>query len=125
MKKILILLAFVMLLSGCRGLQRVQDIPSHTVVLAEGKTMRDAIMQGCAGKRWIMSEDEPGVVTARLLLRRHMAEVKIPYTQNAYAIEYADSSRLHYNPQKHKIHSKYNQWVRNLDTNIARFAQKR
>ncbi len=124
MKKILLLLAFVTLFSGCRSLQRVQDIPSHTVVLAEGKTMHQAIMQGCAGKRWIMSEDEPGVVTARLLLRSHMAEVKIPYTQNAYAIEYADSANLNYRPKKHKIHPKYNQWVRNLDVNITRFAQK-
>lgn len=124
MKKILILAAFVMLLSGCRGLQTVQNIPSHTVMLAEGKTMRQAIMQGCAGKRWLVSETEPDVITARLQLRRHMAEVKIPYTQNAYAIEYADSENLNYKPKKHKIHPKYNQWVRNLNLNITRFAQK-
>ncbi|MBO5012207.1 MAG: hypothetical protein J6C49_07190 [Elusimicrobiaceae bacterium] len=72
-----------------------------------------------------MSETAPGVITGRLTLRGHEVEVKIPYTANSYAIEYAGSSNMKYNAKKNRIHPKYNQWVRNLDLNISRFAQKK
>ncbi|MBP3513035.1 MAG: hypothetical protein J6J74_00855 [Elusimicrobiaceae bacterium] len=124
MKKVLVLAAFLAVLAGCRSLPQVYNVPQHTVILAEGKTMREAILQGGEGRRWIMSETAPGVITGRLTLRGHEVEVKIPYTANSYAIEYAGSSNMKYNAKKNRIHPKYNQWVRNLDLNISRFAQK-
>ena len=125
MKKVLVLAAFLAVLAGCRSLPQVYNVPQHTVILAEGKTMREAILQGGEGRRWIMSETAPGVSTGRLTLRGHEVEVKIPYTANSYAIEYAGSSNMKYNAKKNRIHPKYNQWVRNLDLNISRFAQKK
>ncbi|MGN0016969.1 MAG: hypothetical protein ACI37O_06510 [Candidatus Avelusimicrobium sp.] len=125
MKKVFVLAAFLAVLAGCRSLPQVYNVPRHTVILAEGKTMREAILQGGEGRRWIMSETAPGVITGRLTLRGHEVEVKIPYTANSYAIEYAGSSNMKYNAKKNRIHPKYNQWVRNLDLNISRFAQKK
>lgn len=124
MKKMLVLAAFLAVLAGCRSLPQVYSVPQHTVALAEGKTMREAILQGGEGRRWVMSETAPDVITGRLTLRGHTVEVRIPYTENSYAIEYADSSNMKYNAKKNRIHRKYNQWVRNLDLNISRFAQK-
>lgn len=117
-----VLCAFV--LAGCRSLPQVYNVPEHAVALAAGKTMRQAILQGGAGRHWIMSEELPGVITGRLDVRGHMVEVKIPYSEDSYAIHYADSSNMNYNAAKNRIHPKYNQWVRNLDVNIARFAQR-
>lgn len=125
MKKVLVLAALLAVLAGCRSLPQVYNVPQHTVILAEGKTMREAILQGGEGRRWVMSETAPGVITGRLMLRGHVVEVKIPYTANSYAIEYAGSSNMKYNAKKNRIHPKYNQWVRNLDLNISRFAQKK
>ncbi|MDO5764496.1 MAG: hypothetical protein Q4P84_02185 [Elusimicrobiales bacterium] len=125
MKKVFVLAAFLAVLAGCRSLPQVYNVPQHTVILAEGKTMREAILQGGEGRRWIMSEMAPNVITGRLTLRGHEVEVKIPYTANSYAIEYAGSSNMKYNAKKNRIHPKYNQWVRNLDLNISRFAQKK
>ena len=124
MKKLLVLAAFLAVLAGCRSLPQVYNVPRHTVILAEGKTMRQAILQGGEGRRWVMSETTPGVITGRLTVRGHVVEVKIPYTVDSYAIEYAGSSNMKYNAKKNRIHPKYNQWVRNLDLNISRFAQK-
>lgn len=124
MKKVFVLAAFVAVLAGCRSLPQVYNVPQHTVVLAKGKTMREAILQGGAERRWVMSQTAPDVITGRLTLRGHTVEVRIPYTENSYAIEYADSSNMKYNAKKNRIHPKYNQWVRNLDLNISRFAQK-
>lgn len=125
MKKLFVLTALLAVLAGCRSLPQVYNVPQHTVILAEGKTMREAILQGGEGRRWIMSEETPGVITGRLFLRGHEVEVKIPYTENSYAIEYAGSQNMKYNAKKNRIHPKYNQWVRNLDLNISRFAQKK
>lgn len=125
MKKILLFAAVAVLFNGCRSLPQVYEVPRHTVALAEGKTMREAILQGGEGRRWIMAEETPGVITGCLTVRGHQVEVKIPYSEDSYAIEYAGSSNMKYNAKKHKIHPKYNQWVRNLDLNISRFAQKR
>ncbi|MDD7578453.1 MAG: hypothetical protein PUK24_02765 [Elusimicrobia bacterium] len=124
MKKLLVLAAFLAVLAGCRSLPQVYNVPRHTVILAVGKTMRQAILQGGEGRRWVMSETTPGVITGRLTVRGHVVEVKIPYTADSYAIEYAGSSNMKYNAKKNRIHPKYNQWVRNLDLNISRFAQK-
>lgn len=125
MKKLFVLTALLAVLAGCRSLPQVYNVPQHTVILAEGKTMREAILQGGEGRRWMMSETAPGVITGRLTLRGHEVEVKIPYTANSYAIEYAGSSNMKYNAKKNRIHPKYNQWVRNLDLNISRFAHKK
>lgn len=125
MKKLFVLTALLAVLAGCRSLPQVYNVPQHTVILAEGKTMREAILQGGEGRRWMMSETAPGVITGRLTLRGHMVEVRIPYTANSYAIEYAGSSNMKYNAKKNRIHPKYNQWVRNLDLNISRFAHKK
>ena len=125
MKKLFVLTALLAVLAGCRSLPQVYNVPQHTVILAAGKTMREAILQGGEGRRWIMSEETPGVITGRLFLRGHEVEVKIPYTENSYAIEYAGSQNMKYNAKKNRIHPKYNQWVRNLDLNISRFAQKK
>ena len=125
MKKVLVLAALLAVLAGCRSLPLVYNVPQHTVILAEGKTMREAILQGGEGRRWMMSETAPGVITGRLTRRGHMVEVRSPYTANSYAIEYAGSSNMKYNAKKNRIHPKYSQWVRKLDLKMSRVAQKK
>lgn len=125
MKKTLGLLLTAMLLAaGCRSLAPVYNVENKTVALASGVTMEQAILAGGAAKRWTMSSVRPGLVKGHLYARGHEVTVNIPYTQNSYSIEYASSGNMHYNAKKHKIHPKYNQWIRNLDLAISREAAR-
>ena len=123
MKKTLFLLVCAGLLgAGCRSLAPVYNVQNKTVVLAANTTMQQAILQGGSAKRWTMSAVRPGLMKGVFVTRGHSVEVYIPYTQNTYSIEYADSDNMRYNSAKKKIHPKYNQWVRNLDLAIYRAA---
>lgn len=122
MKKVLVLAAFLAVLAGCSSLAPVQNLSEKMVLLAPGVTMEEAILKGGAAKRWRMKVERPGLITAKLFARQHVVIVNIPYTDNSYAIEYYFSENMNYKPKKHKIHHKYNQWVRNLDAAITRAA---
>jgi len=121
-KKLLFLGIFVSLLVGCRGLAPVQDKPMKSIVLAEGRTVKEAIIQGASTRNWSVSELVPGVMRAHLYARGHEVDVDIPYTQSGYAIQYADSKNMRYNPKTHKIHPKYNRWIEFLDIAIFKWA---
>lgn len=121
-KNLFVLLSALLLAVGCSSLPKVYNVEKKTVVLTGGQTMQNAILIGGASKHWVMTAVRPGLITGRLYLRGHQVEVKIPYTDNTYSIEYASSENMYYNAKKSTIHRKYNQWVRNLDLAIYRAA---
>lgn len=124
MKKILFLLTLCLFAAACRSYPTVYEVKNSRVTVAEGQTLRQAIMQAGNGRRWVMHEVKPGLIQGRLNVRNHEVVVDIPYTQDSFSIEYVSSDNMMYNPKKHRIHRKYKQWVRNLETDIYRFAQR-
>ena len=80
-----------------------------------------AIIGGCRVKGWTPKIEEPGRITASILVRnRHYAEVSITYTQAAYSIQYVTSRDLDYDEKTQEIHRNYNKWVTLLSETIQR-----
>jgi hypothetical protein len=123
MKKIIVMLAVVMLGVACRGSVPVYTVLEKTVTVSPATTMEQAILAGGSRKGWTMRRVTDGLMTGTLFVRTHQVVVNIPYTANTYSVQYADSKNMSYYAKKNKIHPKYNQWVRNLDLAITRAAQ--
>lgn len=124
MKKILFLLFTLSFAAACRSYPPVYEVKDRIVTVADGQTLRHAIFQAGQGRRWVMHEEKPGLIKGYLNVRGHEVNVNIPYTQDCFSIEYVSSENMRYNPKKQRIHRKYKQWVRNLETDISRFAQR-
>jgi hypothetical protein len=63
-----------------------------------------------------MKEAGPGKVTATLLIRKHTAEIEIPYSPTSYSITYKSSVNL--DEGDGQIHKNYNGWIQNLNRGI-------
>ncbi|MCL2389897.1 MAG: hypothetical protein FWD54_03240 [Endomicrobia bacterium] len=86
--------------------------------LSSDADVKKAIIAGCQEKGWVPAEKGDNQIDAVLNLRGHSVTVKIAYDKSGYSIEYKDSSNMNYNDKKNLIHSKYNQWVGNLNKAI-------
>lgn len=78
--------------------------------------IKKAIMRAGAGLGWSIREVAPGQLEGTLHLRKHMAQVDIPYSKHSYSVIYKASDNLRYDGEK--IHSNYNGWIQNLDKAI-------
>ncbi|WP_017925787.1 hypothetical protein [Thioalkalivibrio sp. HL-Eb18] len=118
---LILLVAGVLVLAGCRGTAPVHDVSDTTITDVHGERpsaeqMQQAIRNAGTALGWQISETEPGLLEGRLSLRDHIAVVEIPYSDGAYSIRYKDSSNLNY--EDGRIHPNYNNWVQNLDNQI-------
>lgn len=89
---------------------------SSTKPNASMDDIRQAIVRAGAGLGWQMNADRAGHITARLLLRTHVAVADIDYTQSLYSIKYRESTNL--DADGGNIHKNYNSWIQNLDKAI-------
>jgi len=123
MKKIIslsVLLLALVFMSGCRtsALYNVMGAPTGVKASTTDDQMFNAIKKAGLSLGWMVTKVKPGLATAQLNLRDHMALVDIKYTQKEYSIIYKNSINLKYDPTKKTIHSNYNSWVQNLDNAI-------
>jgi hypothetical protein len=74
---------------------------------------------------WAITKEAPGQFEATLNVRQHMLKVNIPYSASSVAIKYVDSQNLDYGEKKgvKVIHPKWNNWTRNLMSDIQRELQ--
>ena len=114
----MIVLALTVGLVGCRtvGVYNVDQSPIDVSAKATLSDIKKSIMRSGAQLGWQMKETEPGVITGTLHVRKHMAQVKIPYSKTSYSILYNDSAELNYDGTN--IHKRYNTWIMNLDRSI-------
>ncbi len=115
-----LLALFLLSVLGC-GIRMapIHNVPASSV--PPGLTqdeVHDAIWRAAAGRGWIVEEDSPGKVVARIDLRDHTAAVDIDYTEQRYSITYRESQNLDYDGTR--IHKNYNGWITNLDRDIQR-----
>ncbi len=105
-------------LTGCRTapLYNVEQSPVEVSSQATLKDIKKAIIVAGVGLGWRMKENQPGIITGTLNLRKHMAQVEIPYSKTDYSILYKDSVELNYDGSS--IHKNYNGWIQNLDRAI-------
>ncbi len=112
--------ASAVLLAACSTVPLLEPQPLTGVGSAEGN--RTAILRGMAIHHWERVSEEPGQIVARLVVRRHMAEVAIRYDANEIAIRYRSSEELGCEPVGDtcsEIHRAYNRWVVQLRKDIS------
>ena len=102
----------------CDPIFNVADAPASS---ASGKALsndqvKQAIIRAGAALGWQMKEAGPGKLTCHLAVRKHTAEIEIPYSSKAYSITYKRSTEL--DAADGKIHKNYNGWIQNLTKGI-------
>jgi hypothetical protein len=72
-------------------------------------------------REWTFQREENGVIEAKLFVRSHTAEIRIPFETEYVNIQYVSSTNLLYD-EKHGIkyiHRNYNKWIKLLERDIA------
>lgn len=109
-------------LVGCGGHQiksiAGQKVVSVSDVEVSKDLVKNAIIKAGVHKGWIMQEVSDGVISGKLNVRKHYAEIQLTYAADSYSIKYVDSRGLAYDPSMHTIHSQYNNWITYLDRSI-------
>ena len=108
--------------AACMRCDPILNVADAPVTSASGKPLtndqvKSAIIRAGAGLGWIMKEAGPGKLTANLAVRKHTAEVEIPYSTKQYSITYKGSTNLDAGGDG-TIHKNYNGWIQNLNKNI-------
>lgn len=108
-----------LLLAGCGRVQPVMNVEDTPVAYnLQSKQVKLAIMQAASNRGWVVEEVSANELNAKLHVRSHYAEVKIPYNEKFYSIIYLNSENL--KADDGKIHRNYNRWVNNLNVDIKR-----
>ncbi len=120
-------LALMMLtLTSCKTAMLVKP-GRMTVVMKNPDQMASSIKQALRSRRWIISKEEPGTIYAKLLVRSHMAEIKIDYDDKSFDIQYVNSHNLKYKKKPdgtEYIHRHYNSWIQNLTNDIYTYTSQ-
>ena len=107
--------------AACMRCDPILNVADAPVTSASGKPLtndqvKSAIIRAGAGLGWVMKEAGPGKLTANLAVRKHTAQIEIPYSSKSYSINYKDSTNL--DAADGQIHKNYNGWIQNLNKNI-------
>ena len=118
MKTTLVLLFSSFILWGCTSTQ-IYNVNQHKITTQKSsKRVYSAIKAAGTGLGWHISKVKPGVAQGKLVVRDHMATVRIDYNRSYYTIRYVRSQNLKYNSAKGTIHKNYNGWIHNLENAI-------
>ena len=108
-----------LLLVGCGRVQPVMNVEDTPVAYnLQSKQVKSAIMQAASNRGRVIEEISPNELNAKIHVRSHFAEVKIPYNEKFYSIIYLNSENL--KASDGKIHRNYNRWINNLNVDIKR-----
>ncbi|KLN64949.1 MULTISPECIES: hypothetical protein [Vibrio] len=117
--KLLSSLLLALLLVGCGRVQPVMNVEDTPVVYdLQNKQVKMAIIQAAMDRGWVVEEVAPNELNAKLHVRTHFAEIKIPYNDKFYSIIYLNSENL--KASDGKIHRNYNRWINNLNVDIKK-----
>ena len=108
--------------AGCFRCDPILNIASAPVTTSTGKPLnkeqvKAAIIRAGAALGWQMRDDSAGKITGSIMLRKHTANIEIPYSATEYSINYKDSINLDAGTDG-TIHKNYNGWIQNLNRGI-------
>lgn len=120
MKKVLALMFSVLFFTASAFAAKVVKVePFETqLALKSAATVEAAIMQGCIDRGWVPAKVSNSKIRATLNVRAHEVVVDINYSEKGYSIEYVSSKNMNYHQKKKTIHTKYNNWIANLNKSI-------
>ena len=118
MKK-LAMMAVMGLLAGCasfRGETPRMEVNNAPVAVSAGRNLKEAVVQAATRRHWNVQELENGDLRCQILQREHRVTIDVTITgENTYSIKFVESNI----PTR-----KYNQWIGNLQREIARWAAR-
>jgi hypothetical protein len=108
--------------AGCMRCDPIYNVTDAVVTSPNGKTLtteqvKASIMRAGAALGWQVREDRPGVLVATLNLRKHQADIEIPYSATKYSLTYKSSVNLD-DSGDGQIHKNYNGWIQNFSKGI-------
>lgn len=113
--KVALIALFSFFVASCSGVKPVL-VPTGTV--PDGVTseqIRTCLEQACNDYDWQLANGAAaGEYIAMHVKGKHMAKVKILFTDNTYTISYLESTGLKYDEDK-GVSRHYNTWVNNLN----------
>lgn len=129
MKKAVVMLLLVFVVTGCRQPVAIQDIVDQPVVRYDNTklSMEDverAIMLGGLEQGWVIRRVSPGHLVGTITVAgKHEALVDIHHDNATYSVTYKDSTNLDYKPPN-LVHKNYNFWVSKLVRSINSSIQR-
>lgn len=118
LKSSVFVLVSSLVLTGC-GLAPVYNVPTTKLDKRHSKgQVYTAIKDAGKSLGWKITRLSSGVAQGKIILRTHLAVVRIQYNASSYSIKYVRSENLKYNGTKGTIHSNYNGWIQNLERAI-------
>lgn len=97
-------------------------LPNPLVGLGTVEETRQAVFDGIYGRQWVVTQEQPNSVLARLEIREHRALAWVDYDADRVTFRYGGSENLKCRASGDgcsEIHGSYNRWVRNLGISIA------
>ncbi len=116
---LLAIVATSFLLTACGGTP-VKNVESSAVPnnIKSASDVKKAIQRAGTGLGWMIKEVDGQTLQGTLLLRKHVAQISIPYSKTEYSLLYQSSEELNYDESAKTIHKNYNGWIMNLDRAI-------
>ena len=113
----------LLLSQGARSAAEIYNVKDAPVTSASGAKLtsaqvQKAIISAAAGLGWQPRKEGGNVVIATLNVRKHMAQIQIPFSATSYSILYKDSQNLRYDAAASTIHKNYNGWIQRLQNTI-------
>jgi hypothetical protein len=92
-------------------------VPNTAAMQDIAKAIKSALIE----RQWTIQEEENGVIEAKLFVRSHTAEIRIPFDKNYVNIQYISSTNLLYDEKQgvRHIHRNYNKWIKLLERDIT------
>jgi hypothetical protein len=103
---------------------REEPIYDATIRVPAAVKMEDvarAIKSGLVAREWTVQREENGVIEAKLFVRSHTADIRIPFDKEYVNFQYVSSTNLLFD-EKHGIkyiHRNYNKWIKLLERDIT------
>lgn len=108
-----------LVLTGCNATP-VKNVESNTVPsnVKNSSQVKQAIITAGAQLGWMIKEVDSKNLQGTLMLRKHVAQISIPYSAKEYSLVHKASENLKYDAEENTIHKNYNSWIVNLDRAI-------
>jgi hypothetical protein len=99
----------------------IYDATIHVPATATMEDIAKAIKSALIAREWTVQREENGVIEAKLLVRSHTADIRIPFNKDSVYIQYVSSTNLLYDEKQgiKYIHRNYNKWIKLLERDIA------
>jgi hypothetical protein len=99
----------------------IYDATIHVPDTAKIEDIAKAIKSALITREWTVQREGNGVIEAKLLVRSHTADIRIPFNKNSINIQYISSTNLLYDEKQgiKYIHSNYNKWIKLLERDIT------